>query len=62
MFENPPTVIFELKVLDGRIMIPKKKTMWSILPQNIIQHIIEEKKVLLKTNTVIRVCKCIILL
>lgn len=56
MFENPPIAIFELKVLDGRIVIPKQKKSWLFIPQNIIQQVIEEKKGLLKTRTVLRVC------
>jgi len=56
VFENPPVAIFELKVLDGRIVTPKKKFKWSILPQNIIQNISEEKRAQLKTRTIFRVC------
>lgn len=56
MFENPPIAIIELKVLDGRIVTPKKKARWSFVPQNIIQNIVKEKQVLLKTRTVFRVC------
>jgi len=44
-----------LKVLDGRIVTPKKKSKWLMLPQNIIQNIAEEKKVQLKTRTLFRV-------
>lgn len=56
MFENPPTVIFELKVLDGRILTPKKKIRWSFVPQNIIHNFVGEKRVQLNTRIVIRVC------
>jgi len=55
VFENPPVAIFELKVLDGRIVTPKKKFIWSILPRYIIQNISEEKKAQLKTRTIFRV-------
>lgn len=56
VFENPPIAIFELKVLDGRIVTPKKKVKWSLLPQNVTKNIAEEKKVQLKTKTILRVC------
>jgi len=56
IFENQPIAIFELKVLDGRIVAPKKKSKWSFMPQNIIKNIIEEKIVQIKTRTIFRVC------
>lgn len=55
VFENPPVAIFELKVLDGRIVTPKKKFKWAILPRVIVQNISEEKKAQLKTRTIFRV-------
>jgi hypothetical protein len=52
VFKNPPIAIFELKVLDGRIVKPKKKMKWSSIPQNIT----EEIKSLMKIKTIFRVC------
>ncbi|XP_025418587.1 vacuolar protein sorting-associated protein 13B-like [Sipha flava] len=50
VFKNPPIAIFELKVLDGRIVKPKKKMKWSSIPQNIT----EEIKSLMKIKTIFR--------
>jgi len=55
VFEYPPVAIFELKVLDGRIVTPKKKFKWSVLPRHLTQNISEEKKIQLKTRTIFRV-------
>ncbi|XP_050421986.1 intermembrane lipid transfer protein VPS13B-like isoform X2 [Adelges cooleyi] len=54
-FENPPVAVFELKVFDCRIVTPKKKSMWFLLPSNIVQNIAEEKKSQLKIRTIFRI-------